>query len=346
MLRTDIASEQAFGSPGSAGQAPEAEIRAPQNGKSKQRQRLLSLLGEAQRTPTPFDLHGLTKTLGSELAAAAGKKGLRSGVFIGTSCPRHVRSDERRLGTLLRGLIRDALQRTAAGSIKLHLDASESEAGLILRFDVTAVATAFDAAEGSKPHAAEGLDQVFAKRLVEQMGGEFGFERVPGKGSSVWFTLPAEFAPGPLHAAEAASKLKGRVLAVVHNGLSQRLITTYLNEFGVSCDLVGAGSEALKRLASASYDAMLMDMATPELDGVKTVEQVRKLDRPAAEIPIIALIWHATKENRQEYLVAGLDGYVAKPIRGRELYAALAAHLPGSGTVPAATKSEPLEAAL
>jgi CheY-like chemotaxis protein len=189
------------------------------------------------------------------------------------------------------------------------------------------VTTAFDAPERTDVSSPGGLDQVFAKRLVEQMGGEFGFEQVPGKGSSVWFTVPAELAPRPALAPEPASKLGGYVLAVVHNGLSQRLLTNYLHEFGITCDLVSNGTEALKRLSSAAYDLVLLDMATPELDGMQTAEEIRRLQGPAAEIPVIALIWHATKDNREEYLAAGFDGYVAKPIRGRELHAALAAHL-------------------
>jgi two-component system, sensor histidine kinase len=72
---------------------------------------------------------------------------------------------------------------------------------------------------------------------------------------------------------------------------------------------------------------VLMDIMMPELDGVETAKRIRNLHGPAAEVPIVALTANAMKGDRETYLGAGMDGYVSKPIRGRELYAALAAFL-------------------
>jgi CheY-like chemotaxis protein len=327
MLRADNTLGHGLGESETGSQAGEDGGRTPEARDAKRGYRLLSLLNEPGRTPLPFDLHALAKSLGSELAAAAEAKGLESGLFIGTRCPRHVRGDQRRISMLMRSVIGDALRRTRNGSVKLHLDGAEIETGVMLRFDITTAPSDFDEAPQKPAPTRSGLELLFAKRLIEQMGGAFGFDNLPFEGTSVWFTVPAELAPRTSIAAESAPRLKGHILAVVHNVLSQRLLSTYLNEFGLTCDLVRSGKDALDRLSAAAYDLMLLDMATPELDAIKTALRVRKSDGPVGEIPILALIWHATKESREQYLAAGLDDYVAKPIRGRELHAALVRHL-------------------
>ena len=81
------------------------------------------------------------------------------------------------------------------------------------------------------------------------------------------------------------------------------------------------------RLAAKTYDLVLMDIMMPELDGVETTKRIRKMQGPSAEVPIVALTAHAMKGDREDYLAAGMDGYISKPIRGRELFAALAPFL-------------------
>jgi CheY-like chemotaxis protein len=70
-----------------------------------------------------------------------------------------------------------------------------------------------------------------------------------------------------------------------------------------------------------------MDIMMPELDGVETTKRIRKMGGEAAEMPIVALTAHAMKGDREDYLAAGMDGYVSKPIRGRELFGALKPYL-------------------
>jgi CheY-like chemotaxis protein len=105
------------------------------------------------------------------------------------------------------------------------------------------------------------------------------------------------------------------------------LISAYLEEFGLRYDVVENGAAALKRLATKDYDLVLMDIMMPELDGVETAKRIRNLGGDAAEVPIVALTAHAMKGDREDYLAAGMDGYVSKPIRGRDLFAALKPYL-------------------
>jgi CheY-like chemotaxis protein len=209
-----------------------------------------------------------------------------------------------------------------------------------------------------------GLELAIARKLAALMGGEVGCDSAVGKGSLYWFTLDAEHVAEesleaeplllseplaaeplaieplllsePLAAEllateskpepEPQAKLSGHVLVVEDNAVNRMLIATYLDEFGVSHDMVASVGTAILNLASKHYDAVLMDVMMPDLDGVEAARRIRALRAPAAEVPIVALV-SAKKGDRGVYLSAGMDAYVSKPIRGRELYRVLAPFL-------------------
>ena len=92
-------------------------------------------------------------------------------------------------------------------------------------------------------------------------------------------------------------------------------------------DIAHTGEESVRKVEEAQPDLVLMDIMMPELDGVETTKRIRSLGGDRGEIPIVALTAHAMKGDREDYLAAGMDGYVSKPIRGRELFAALKPYL-------------------
>ena len=206
-----------------------------------------------------------------------------------------------------------------------------------------------------------GLELAIAQKLAALMGGEVGCDSAVGKGSLYWFTLAAEHAGQPLAAeplgaeragsepleiespilvlledeavaakpvkeTEPQAGLRGHVLVVEDNAVNRMLIASYLDEFGLSHEMVSSGASALLSLASKRYDLVLMDVAMPDLDGVEATKRIRALHAPAAEVPIVALV-SAKKGGRGAYLAAGMNAYVSKPIRGRELYRVLAPFL-------------------
>ncbi len=298
--------------------------------------------GQFQLEREGFDLWGLVKGVGNELQARAGEKGLAGGAHIGMSCPRFVKGDAGRLRQILGNLVDNAIKFTAEGSVHLHLNGVEADGRLTLRFDV--IDTGIGLGELQKDrlfqayvqvdrvqtrkYGGTGLGLSIARRLVELMGGEIGCESLPGQGSLFWFTVPTErAAPSAMSGTEGARALTGHVLVVEDNAVNRMLIGAYLEEFGLTHDMAESGARAMQMLSARAYDLVLMDIMMPEIDGVETTKRIRKLDGPMAEVPIVALTAHAMKGDREDYLAAGMDGYVSKPIRGRELYAALVPHL-------------------
>jgi CheY-like chemotaxis protein len=146
-----------------------------------------------------------------------------------------------------------------------------------------------------------------------------------------WFAIAAERADsgGQKNAKDAPPprRMQGHLLVVEDNAVNRMLIGAYLDEFGLTYEMVETGASAIMALASNTYDLVLMDIMMPELDGVQTTQRCRLLHGPAAEVPIIALTAKAMKGDREKFLASGMNGYVSKPIRGRELHAALAPFL-------------------
>jgi CheY-like chemotaxis protein len=167
------------------------------------------------------------------------------------------------------------------------------------------------------------------------MGGEVGCESVVGQGTLYWFTLPAgraQTGSAPARAGDDTSPqapLSGHVLLVEDNAVNRMLIGSYLDEFGLTHEVAANAAAAVMSLAAKDYDLVLLDTAMRDLDGVETVRRIRNLRAPCAELPIVALIANGMKADAGAYLAAGMDGYVSKPLRGRELYAALAPFLGG-----------------
>jgi signal transduction histidine kinase/ActR/RegA family two-component response regulator len=289
-----------------------------------------------------FDLHELVKSVGSEVQARAREKGLKGVVNVGMSCPRFVKGDATRLRQVLTNLTDNAVKFTSTGAVHLHANSGEASGRLALRFDVTDTGIGFSEFQKERlfqpyvqadrtkanEYGGTGLGLSIARRLVELMGGEIGCESAVGQGSLFWFTIPTERAETtPFKDAPGTGTLTGHVLVVEDNAVNRMLIGAYLEEFGLTYDVVENGGEALVRLAAKDYDLVLMDIMMPELDGVETTKRIRKLGGDTAEVPIVALTAHAMKGDREDYLAAGMDGYVSKPIRGRDLFAALVPYL-------------------
>jgi len=311
--------------------------------------------GQFELEQTAFDLHDLIQGVGVLLQARANEKGLTGGIDIGAHCPQFIVGDAPRLRQVLISLVDNALKFTTHGSVRLHASANEIDGRPLLRFDVIDTGVGLSKAvqqrlfqpylqlEGpaANPDSGTGLSLSIARKLALLMGGEIGCESVVGQGTHYWFIVPAARAhiagppAKPETEAQPQSSLSGHVLVVEDNAVNRMLIVTYLDEFGLTHDVVAGGDAAVLNLASKDYNLVLMDTAMRDLDGVEITRRIRSLHASASRVPIVALIANGMQSDCGEYIAAGMDAYVFKPIRGRELYAALAPFLDG-------TKEEPI----
>jgi signal transduction histidine kinase/CheY-like chemotaxis protein len=129
-----------------------------------------------------------------------------------------------------------------------------------------------------------------------------------------------------------------RILLAEDNKINQQLVTMLLRKAEHQVDVVENGELALEAVRSADYDAVLMDIQMPLLDGVQATKRIRALPPPRNAVPIIALTAHAMTGAKEEYLAAGMDDYLSKPIDNRELFSRIndvAGGLVGRGAGPA-----------
>jgi CheY-like chemotaxis protein/HPt (histidine-containing phosphotransfer) domain-containing protein len=136
---------------------------------------------------------------------------------------------------------------------------------------------------------------------------------------------------------------KLRILVAEDNAINQRLMAALLHKAAHDATMVENGHQAVAAVRDGDYDAVLMDVQMPDLDGVEATRQIRALPPPRNRVPIIALTAHAMIGAREEYLAAGMDDFVSKPIESALLLGKLA-RLAGTAQGPPAAAMEPAAA--
>ena len=183
---------------------------------------------------------------------------------------------------------------------------------------------------------ADGLSPAIA--LAEAMGGEIARARAgAGRSETVRVVLPfppVAPAAGPARAAEERPRLT--LLAVDDVPTNRRLLAAMLERHGHRCDLAADATEAIRLLRENSYDAVLMDVQMPGLDGLAATRLIRALPPPVGHIPVIAVTAHDLPGQRENVRAAGINAIIAKPVATAALLDALERHvLPRVAAVPA-----------
>jgi CheY-like chemotaxis protein len=252
-----------------------------------------------------------------------------------------------RLRQVLVNLVGNAIKFTAQGSVDVRISRESAEPDAVrLHFAVcdTGIGIAedkqrlifepFRQADGSttRRYGGTGLGLCICARLVDLMKGTIWLNSMPGSGSTFHFT--ALLAPSDGKAAAAVESTGApaaiaatralRVLIAEDNPVNQKLACRLLQRGGHTVVCAADGVEAVRVYGSEFFDLVLMDIQMPNMDGWEATAQIRKLDAALQRhTPILALTANAMKGDRERCLQAGMDGYLAKPLKPAELFAAI-----------------------
>jgi CheY-like chemotaxis protein len=257
-----------------------------------------------------------------------------------------------RIGQILTNLVGNAVKFTERGSVDVRIAAGDDMAGArrasgrcMLEFKIhdTGVGIAAEAMERifrpfsqadssiTRRFGGTGLGLAISKRLCELMHGDLSVESELGRGST--FTarvevgvLKEESPHPPAQAAlpATAGERPLRILVFEDNRLNQRVLGALLKSLGHHGHFVGSGVEGLAVLFSDKFDAILMDIEMPGIDGYETVRRIRMAEAPVGNRHyVVALTAHAMKGIREKCMAAGMDDFLTKPIDPKVLREAL-----------------------
>ncbi len=295
-----------------------------------------------------FNPHRCVESTLKLLGIRAAAKNLKLKCVFDSDVPPRVLGDPGRLQQILINLSGNAIKFTEHGEVTVTVERTgESDGGVELHFSVSdtgigiapekqqQVFNAFAQADTSSTRnfGGTGLGLTISSQLVEMMGGRIWLESEVGRGSTFHFTVLLGRAPEALvEALEAVSlkrpagSLAGRLrfLVVEDNAVNRLVATKLLGKQSHEVRQAVTGREALALLERESFDCVLMDVQMPEMDGFEATREIRKAERGTGRhIPIVAMTAHAMAGDRERCLAAGMDGYLTKPIRAKELFAAI-----------------------
>ncbi|MCU1267861.1 MAG: domain S-box [Acidobacteria bacterium] len=305
------------------------------------------------------------------LAERAQAKGLELASLVYRDVSTALCGDAGRLRQVLTNLISNAIKFTERGEVTVSVrKVSDTASEATLRFEVQdtgigitpeaqrGLFQAFIQADGSitRKYGGTGLGLAISKQLVALMGGEIGIESTAGRGSIFWFTAkfdkqltPATVSMSPpiISAArvlavdklEAQDSDKGfsnlRILIAEDNLVNQEVALGQLYNLGYQAEAVSNGRELLRVLENKQVDIILMDCQMPEMDGFAATAEIRRREGTARHTTIVAMTANAFDGDRAKCLAAGMDAYIAKPVKRKSLEAIFAT-LAGNGDTPTA----------
>jgi PAS domain S-box-containing protein len=292
----------------------------------------------------PFDLRTEVTGTIALLSLQAREKGLELGAVIDPDVPTLLKGDAGRLRQIMTNLIGNALKFTPHGAVALNIHQENADAQkVLLLFSVTdsgigipadklgCIFESFTQADDSttRKYGGTGLGLSISKQLVEMMGGKIGVESLEGKGSVFWFSVMLERQSSE-ESLEHATRTESwarinreltagkfiRILVAEDDSINQMVAEGFLLQLGYCVDIVENGREALRLLAEHDYSLVFMDCQMPEMDGLEATAVIRDpgSNMRNHSVPIIALTANALKGDRERYLAAGMDDYLAKPL--------------------------------
>jgi len=289
--------------------------------------------GKLELEPAPFDPRQLLEDVAQLEQGLAHTKGIRFVLQVDDDMPAVVVGDALRIKQVLLNLANNALKFTEHGHVALRgqrmaggLQFSVSDTGPgISEASQARLFQRFEQEDGPQRRAGSGLGLAICRELVDMMGGSIELESRLAHGSTFRVRLPlAEPAVAPaLPATDTATGQCYRLLLVEDDTIVAAVIRGLLEREGHQVVHVTNGLAALAELAQASFDAVLLDLDLPGVDGFQIARLIRQREQAGSHLPIIAVTARTGSEDELRARAAGMDGFLHKPLSGEQLATAL-----------------------
>ncbi|MCA6296662.1 MAG: response regulator, partial [Phenylobacterium sp.] len=311
--------------------------------------------GRMTLTDEVFDLETALSPVRDLFGPSATGKGLDFGMRVTPEAAGAWRGDPGRLRQILGNLVSNAVKFTHAGSIHILLDQVGDQLVMTVRDTGVGIPAAKHAVlfdkfmqvdnSATRRFGGTGLGLAISAELAQMMGGRISFDSTEGLGSTFRFAAPvprAEGAETPLPDVDLFADDEDwpplRVLAAEDNPTNQQVLTAVMASTGCVLEVVSDGAAAVSAWKTGRFDVILMDIHMPVMGGVEAAQAIRALERNRGlpRTPIIALTADAMTHQVAEYLAAGMDAHLAKPIEIKRLVETLGrvASVPDLGQSP------------
>ncbi|EKD34360.1 MAG: PAS/PAC sensor hybrid histidine kinase [uncultured bacterium] len=301
--------------------------------------------GKLSLSFAPVDLPALVAEVVGMISVSA-REGVAIRLDKSADLPEWIMTDRTRLHQVLTNLMGNAVKFTRKGYVLLSVACRGrvlpgQVAPIHFRIEDTGPGIGLDQQEEifnpfiqgdssvSREFGGTGLGLSISRKIVKLLGGdEIQLQSSPGFGSAFSFVLPVtvttrimEEAPARQERVSFAHRPDIRILAAEDWELNRLLLAKILDDIGLpQVTFVGNGQEAIEALLTAPYSLILMDVQMPVMGGIEATRIIR---RTHPDIPILAVTAHAMKEDQQQCLAAGMNGYLSKPYRIEEIVEAL-----------------------
>ena len=275
------------------------------------------------------------------LAEIAHAKNIELASFVLADVPTHLRGDPGRLRQVFVNLVSNAVKFTEYGEVVVSVaNLAETQTHVDLRFEVRDTGIGippevqphlfqvFSQADSSttRKYGGTGLGLAISKQLIELMGGQIGFNTVPGQGSTFWFTARFEKQPAPSKTELEQTPLGNlHVLIVDDNQTNRRILEDQMNVWGIRATCAAGAQEALEKIQDPSghkFDVVLLDMQMPGMNGISLAKVIKadpKLSR--ARLVILTSLGHLMDDAELKRM--GIEACLVKPVKQARLYECL-----------------------
>ena len=289
---------------------------------------------------------GLIDGVTALLKVRATAKGIALRTDIAANVPRWLKSDPTRLRQILFNLIGNSVKFTQRGEVMVRASVGAMRADSCeLRIDVTDTGIGIDRdkmpalfepfRQGDSGMARRfggtGLGLAIVKRLVKLLGGSVAVQSTINAGSTFTVILPCTIIASPLarpaampRDPEHGAHPRASILIAEDNDINRELVTQMLARLGHEGVTATNGREALTAAQGRAFDLILMDIQMPEMDGVSAAAAIRALPGAHGGAPIVAVTANAMVGDRERYMAAGFDDYLAKPLHLDQLQEVIA----------------------